>query len=165
MDAKPHFETLALYNRWANRRLYETAAALTETQFREDRGAFFKSICGTLNHILVADQIWLERIEGTGPKPSALDAVLHDRLENLRVARDAEDARLLRMVTAQPEERFAGTLTYRNTKGTPFERPFADVLTHIFNHQTHHRGQAHSLFTQFGLTAPVLDFLYFLPER
>lgn len=165
MNAKPHFETLARYNRWANRRLYETAAALTDAQFREDRGAFFGSVRGTLNHILVADQIWLERIEGVGPKPTSLDTILHDRFEDLRAAREAEDERLLRMVTAQPEERFEAILAYRNTKGTPFELPFAAVLTHVFNHQTHHRGQAHGLLSQFGLAAPVVDFVYFLLER
>lgn len=165
MNAKPHFETLARYNRWANRRLYGTAAALTDAQFGEDRGAFFGSVCGTLNHILVADRIWLERIEGTGPKPSALDEILHDRLDELRAAREAEDERLLQVVTAQPEERFETVFAYRNTKGTPFELPFAAVLTHVFNHQTHHRGQAHGLLSQFGLTVPAIDFVYFLLER
>lgn len=165
MNAKPHFETLARYNRWANRRLYETAAALTDAQFGENRGAFFGSVRGTLNHLLVADRLWLERIEGAGPKPSALDEILHDQFADLRAAREAEDERLLRVVTAQPEERFETTLAYRNTKGTPFALPFAAVLTHVFNHQTHHRGQAHGLLSQFGLAAPVIDFVYFLLER
>ncbi|MGF7172621.1 DinB family protein [Azospirillum doebereinerae] len=165
MHPKPHFERLALYNRWANRRLYDTASALTDAQFREDRGAFFGSLCGTLNHILVADRIWLERIEGSGPKPSSLAEILHDRLDDLHAAREAEDERILRMVQALPDDRFETILAYRNTAGTPFELPFAPVLTHVFNHQTHHRGQAHTLLSQFGLKAPVIDFVYFLLDR
>ncbi|WP_434615258.1 DinB family protein [Azospirillum sp. B2RO_4] len=162
MDPKPHFETLARYNRWANRRLYDAAAQLSDAQFREDRGAFFRSMCGTLNHILVADRVWLERIEGGGPKPSSLDEILHDDFASLRAAREAEDERILRVVAATPAERFESVLSYRSMAGTPYEMPFAQILTHVFNHQTHHRGQAHTLLGQFGLTTPVLDFVYFL---
>ncbi len=165
MNPKTHFDRLALYNRWANRRLYETAAALTDAQFREDRGAFFGSVLGTLNHLLVADQIWLERIEGTGPKHSALNLILHDDFAALRAAREAEDERVIRVVAAQPEERFEAIFAYTNTAGVSQELPFAPVLTHIFNHQTHHRGQAHTLLSQFGLKAPIIDFVYFLAER
>lgn len=162
MDPKPHFETLARYNRWANRRLYEVASQLSDAQYREDRGAFFGSIRGTLNHILVADRTWLERIEGTGPKPSSLDEILHDDFAGLRTAREAEDERILRVLAAIPAERFESILSYRSMAGTPHELPFTQVLTHIFNHQTHHRGQAHTLLSQFGLDAPSIDFVYFL---
>lgn len=162
MNPKPHFETLARYNLWANRRLYEAAAPLTEAQFVEDRGAFFGSLCGTLNHILVADRLWLERIEGHGPKPSSLDEILHGDFAGLRAAREVEDERILRVVADTPAERFEAILAYRNTAGVPYELPFAQVMTHVFNHQTHHRGQAHSLLSQFGLKTPVLDFVYFL---
>lgn len=165
MIAKAHFERLALYNRWANRRLYEVVAELTDAQFREDRGAFFGSVRGTLNHILVGDQLWLERIEGAGPKPPSLDAILCDGFAELHAAREAEDERIIRMVGAQPEERFDAIFAYRSTAGTPFELPFAPVLTHIFNHQTHHRAQAHTLLSQFGRKAPVIDFVYFLLDR
>ena len=165
MDPKPHFETLARYNRWANRRLYEVAAQLSDAQFRENRGAFFGSLRGTLNHILVADRVWLERIEGTGPKPSSLDEILYDDFAGLRAAREAEDERILRVVTATPAERFESALSYRSMAGTPHELPLAQILTHVFNHQTHHRGQAHTLLGQFGLATPVLDFVYFLLDQ
>ena len=165
MDPKPHFETLARYNRWANRRLYDAAAQLSDAQFREDRGAFFRSMRGTLNHILVADRVWLERIEGTGPKPSALDETLFDDFAGLRAAREAEDERILRVLASTPAERFASVLSYRSMAGTPHALPFAQVLTHVFNHQTHHRGQAHTLLSQFGLAAPSIDFVYFLLEK
>ncbi|WP_042704670.1 DinB family protein [Azospirillum sp. B506] len=162
MDPKPHFETLARYNRWANGRLYEVAAQLSDAQYREDRGAFFGSLRGTLNHILVADRLWLERIEGAGPKPSSLDEILHDDFASLRTAREAEDERILRVLAETPAERFGSILAYRSTEGMPYELPFSQIVTHIFNHQTHHRGQAHTLLSQFGLAAPSIDFVYFV---
>ncbi|AWK87559.1 DinB family protein [Azospirillum thermophilum] len=165
MEARPHFERLALYNRWANRRLYDAAAALSDAQYREDRGAFFRSLRGTLNHILVADRIWLSRVEGCGPVPGSLDEILHDGFAELRAAREAEDERLLRVVSTMTEERFDDVLSYRTMAGVPQEMPVAPLLTHVFNHQTHHRGQAHTLLTQFGLDAPSIDFVYFLLER
>lgn len=162
---KAHFERLAHYNRWANRRLFGAAAALPDDRFREERGAFFGSLCGTLNHLLVADRVWLDRIEGRAPAPVALDAILHERFDALREARAAEDERLLRVVSALEEDRLDRPFAYRNLKGEAVELPFAPVLVHVFNHQTHHRGQAHTLLSQFGLSAPPLDFLYFLQDR
>lgn len=165
MHAKPHFERLALYNRWANRRLYETAAQLSEAQFLENRGAFFGSLHGTLNHLVVADRIWLRRIEGTGPQPTALNEILFESFADLRVAREAEDERIVRVVSALSEEEIGGVLSYRSMAGTAHELPLALVLTHLFNHQTHHRGQAHTLLSQFGLEAPVIDLVYFALEK
>lgn len=162
---KAHFERLAQYNRWANRRLYAVAAELSDAQFREDRGAFFGSLRGTLNHILVGDRIWFGRIEGQGAMPSALDEILHDGFADLRAAREAEDERIVRVVSGLDEARLDSLFAYRNTKGEAVELPFAPVLTHVFNHQTHHRGQAHTLLSQFGLDAPVIDFVYFLMGR
>ncbi|MGQ9369554.1 DinB family protein [Azospirillum sp. ST 5-10] len=162
---KGHFQDLARYNRWANRRLYDAVAAVPEARFHEDRGAFFGSLCGTLNHILVGDRAWMRRIEGTGPQPPALDAILHREFAALRAAREAEDERIVRVVDAQDADRFAGTLSYTTMRGEPWEQPFAQVLTHVFNHQTHHRGQAHTLLSQLGHAAPELDFIYFLRDR
>lgn len=162
---KAHFEQFARYNRWANRRLYAVAAQLTDAQYREDRGAFFRSVRGTLNHLLVADRVWLRRIEGTGPTPGALDEILHDDFAELRAAREAEDERIIRVVAAQDEDRFGAMFAYRSINGQEYALPFAAILTHVFNHQTHHRGQAHTLLSQFGLAAPSIDFAYFLLDK
>lgn len=162
MNANAHFQALARYNQWANDLLYGAASALTEAQFAEDRGAFFGSVRGTLNHILVADRIWLARIENAGPRPAALDELLFEGFDDLRAARVAEDERIIRVVAEMAEERFGGVLAYRNIAGDHFELPMAQVLTHIFNHQTHHRGQAHGLLSQFGVKPPQLDFVYHL---
>ncbi|WP_029007748.1 DinB family protein [Azospirillum halopraeferens] len=161
---KDHFRLFARYNRWANDRLFDAVAALPEERFREDRGAFFGSLCGTLNHILVGDQLWMRRFEGAGPQPPSLDTILHPDLPGLRAAREAEDARILAFVEAQDEARFAGTLAYTNVRGERWEQPFSAVLGHLFNHQTHHRGQAHTLLSQFGHTPPELDLIYFMRE-
>lgn len=161
---KAHFQTFAAYNRWANERLYAAAADLSEAEFVENRGAFFGSMSGTLNHLLVADRIWLRRITGEGPQPTALNEILHPALPELRAARQAEDERIVRTIDGMTEERVAGTLVYRNTAGEPFEQPLALVLAHIFNHQTHHRGQAHTLLSQSGRNPPPLDLLYYLRE-
>jgi uncharacterized damage-inducible protein DinB len=165
MDGPGHFATLAHYNQWANRRLYAATAELSDAQFREDKGAFFGSVRGTLNHLLVADRIWLRRIEGTGPQHTRLDEIVCDGFTELREAREEEDERLIRVLSGLGEERLASILAYRNSRGEDVELPLGPVLTHIINHQTHHRGQAHTLLSQFGREAPVLDFVYFLLQK
>ena len=161
---KSHFVTFAHYNRWANRRLYAVAAELTDAQYREDRGAFFGSLRGTLNHLLVGDRVWFNRFTGEGVNPPSLDAILHDRFDELRTAREAEDERILAFVNYLDESRLHRPFAYRSMDGSPVELPLGQLLAHVFNHQTHHRGQAHTLLTQFGLTVPALDLVYFLRE-
>jgi uncharacterized damage-inducible protein DinB len=162
---RQHFVTFARYNRWANRRLYDAVAELPDTDYCRDLGAFFGSLRGTLNHVLVADRMWLHRITGEGTAPRHLDEILHDALGTLRQARAAEDERIVRFVDGLDEERLADRFRYRNVKGQPFEQQLAPVLAHLFNHQTHHRGQAHTLLTQLGRDAPELDLIYFLREQ
>jgi len=162
---KQHFATFARYNAWANRRLYEAVAGLSDAQYREDRGAFFRSVHGTLNHILLGDRAWLTRITGDGTPPTRLDQILYDDFASLRAARTAEDERIERVIAGLDSTRLAGTLTYRNMRGEQLEQPLAQVLAHVFNHQTHHRGQAHALVTQLAGAAPELDLIFFLRER
>ena len=159
---KAHFDSLARYNEWANRRLYAAAADLSDAQYRTDRGAFFKSMHGTLNHLLVTDRIWMRRITGEGDAPDRLDAILFDDLSQLRIAREAEDARIVDHVTRLTEEQLAGVIRYRRVS-TPdlYEQQLAPALAHLFNHQTHHRGQAHAILTGLVGRAPVLDLLDF----
>ena len=160
-----HFRTFAAYNRWANARLYDACAALPDAEYRRPRGAFFASIHGTLNHILVADRIWMGRIEGADSGIASLDTILHDDLAALRVAREEEDARIAGMVDGLDAARLAGDLHYANLAGTPQTTPLGQVLAHVFNHQTHHRGQAHDLLHQAAGGAPELDLIYYLRMR
>ncbi|MBV8653536.1 MAG: damage-inducible protein DinB [Alphaproteobacteria bacterium] len=159
---KAHFASFARYNEWANRQLYDAAASLPDADYRADRGAFFKSLHGTLNHLLVADRIWMQRFTGEGAPPDKLNAILHDRLAELRDARAAEDRRIIAYVDGLDEAQLAGTISYRRVS-TPdmFVQPLAPALSHFFNHQTHHRGQAHAILTGLAGKAPELDLLYF----
>lgn len=163
---KPHFEMFAGYNAWANRRLYEAAATLTEGQYRQDRGAFFKSMHGTLNHLLVGDRVWMHRFTGEGTPPARLDLILFEDLASLRSAREAEDKRIVHWVSSLEEERLAGFIRYRRVTGNKeaVEQALAPALSHFFNHQTHHRGQAHAILTSFGKRDLELDLLYYQRE-
>ncbi len=159
-----HFAMFAAYNRWANERLYEAAARLPDADYRADRGAFFGSLNGTLNHILVADRIWMHRFTGEGPQPTQLDAILFEDLAPLGQARRAEDDRIVAYVDGLTDADLAGTFSYRTiTSPADITQRLAPALAHFFNHQTHHRGQAHTLLTIAGGkdAAPPLDLIYF----
>ncbi|MEO5325543.1 DinB family protein [Mesorhizobium sp. CC13] len=159
---KQHFMMMAAYNQWANERIYEAAADLSDEEFGRDTGAFFKSMRGTLNHLLVADRIWMKRFSGEGDAPAALDTVLHADFARLRVARQAEDKRILDWVNGLSEKAFAGRFTYMTvTDMRTISQRLAPALDHFFNHQTHHRGQAHMVLTVLGRSSTVLDLVYF----
>jgi uncharacterized damage-inducible protein DinB len=162
---KAHYATFARYNAWANRRLYDAAAKLSDADYRADRGAFFKSMHGTLNHLLTADWVWMHRFTGQGPSPTKLDAIQHERLADLCATREAEDRRIIAYVDGLSEQQLAGTIRYRRVS-TPeeFEQALAPALAHFFNHQTHHRGQAHSILCSFGHRDLVLDLLGYQRE-
>ena len=159
---KPHLDMLAAYNEWANRRLYDAAAGLPDEDYRAERGAFFGSLHGTLNHILVGDRIWMRRFTGTGDAPQRLDAILHDDFHELRAARRAEDARIVAYIAGLGAADLDGVVRYRTLRDpTEIEQPLVPLLLHFFNHQTHHRGQAHCLLTGFKGEAPSFDLLIF----
>ncbi len=157
-----HDRMMAGYNAWANRRLFEAAARLSEADLTADAGAFFGSLLGTLNHMLVADRIWMRRLTGGGEAPGRLDAILHERLADLASARAAEDARIVAYVDGLSQADLAGPLSYR-TLADPADvrQTLSSALAHVFNHQTHHRGQAHALLTRFSGEAPSFDLLVY----
>jgi uncharacterized damage-inducible protein DinB len=160
MSLRDHFRQLAGYNRWANARLYEAALALDEELYRRPVGVFFSSLHGTLNHLLLSDRIWLKRLTGEGDHPNRLDAILYDDRLELASARAAEDQRLVRVVEGFVEEAYARPITYRTTRGVAHEQALGDILAHLFNHQTHHRGQAHACLSILtGAEPPSLDLL------
>jgi uncharacterized damage-inducible protein DinB len=159
---KAQFAMLAAYNEWVNRRLYDAVAALPDGDYRADRGAFFGSLHGTLNHLLLGDRIWLHRFTGEGDEPAALDAILYEDFPALRAAREAEDARIVAYVDRLGDAALSGTIRYRTTRSPAvIEQYLAPLLTHFFNHQTHHRGQAHCLLTALTGEAPSFDLLVF----
>jgi len=156
------YTSFAGYNAWANRRIYDAAALLSDAEYRADKGAFFKSMHGMLNHLLTTDRIWTRRFTGEGEAPDRLDAILHERLADLRAAREAEDRRIVRWINGLDETKLKGVIRYRRVS-TPdeFVQPLMPALDHWFNHQTHHRGQAHMILTSLGKKAPELDLLYY----
>ena len=158
------FRVLARYNAWANRRLYDAVGRLPEEEFARPRRAFFGSICGTLNHILVGDRLWRARIEGHDAGISALDQILHPDLEGLRRAREDEDARLIALADSLDAEALERELAYVSMEGEKGRVPVRWVLTHVFNHQTHHRGQVHDMLSQTDVAPPPLDLIYFIRE-
>lgn len=156
------FQMFVGYNAWANERLYAAASSLSPEDFNADRGLFFGSIMRTLNHILAADRIWMKRFTGQGEAPNRLDAILHPEFGPLLSARQAEDARLAAFVNGLSESDFAGLFTYQRMTDTSIQtQELAPALFHLFNHQTHHRGQVHAALTGLGADAPSLDMVAF----
>jgi uncharacterized damage-inducible protein DinB len=152
--------TMASYNRWMNSRLYETCAQLSDEQRKRDVGAFFKSIHGTLNHLLLADRVWMGRFTGTPFAVNSLRDELYSEFEQLRRAREQEDARITVWVEGLQPSDVAGELRYTSiVNPEPRCYPMWFVLSHFFNHQTHHRGQITTLLSQFELDPGVTDLL------
>jgi len=159
--ADPYFDRLARYNAWANERLYDACAALGEAELKARRPAFFGSIHATLNHLLVGDRIWMSRIVG-GALSLPLNTILYEEFAPLRAARRAQDKLLCNLVASLPAARLDDALVYTNTRGQPFSTPLRLVLGHLFNHQTHHRGQVHDMLSQTAVPPPELDLIFFV---
>ena len=157
----------ASYNAWANGRIFEAAAQLPDSDYRADRGAFFKSLHGTLNHLLVADRIWMKRFTGDGDAPTALDVIPCETLPDLWAARQREDRRICDFVDSLDDAALRQRFRYTTiTNPATIEQELGGALDHFFNHQTHHRGQAHCLLTMIGgnKAAPSLDLVLFQRE-
>ena len=149
---------MARYNRWMNQRLYAAAAQLSDAQRREDRGAFFKSLHGTLAHLIWGDRVWLARFTGQSIEGMSPKAGLEDSFDALRARREALDAELLAWVDGLRPEWLAADFRYFSLAlQAHFTRPAWTLVTHLFNHQTHHRGQVTTLLMQFGIDPGITD--------
>lgn len=152
-----HWRLMAQYNTAANLRLYAACAALDDRARKADRGAFFRSIHGTLNHLMVGDLIWLARLEGGQAPSTGLDNELHAVFEDLAAARRALDAGIEEFFAAMTPDELGREIVYVNNEGRHFADKLSLLLPHVFNHQTHHRAQVHTLLSQAGTSPPVLD--------
>ncbi len=152
-----HFQMLARYNTLANSKLYEVCAQLSEAERKLIRPAFFKSIYGTLNHIMIGDRIWMARFEGKEMPSTGLDAILYDDFDELQQIRVLEDERIEAFISGLNEDFLTKTIRYMNNQGKLYTDPVNLLLAHFFNHQTHHRGQIHDMLTQTEISPPVLD--------
>lgn len=166
---------MAGYNRLMNTRMYDAAARLDPADVVADKGAFFGSILGTLNHIAVADTIWLHRftrhqagfsaLKGlvAFPLPTSLTQSLAADLAGLRRYRDALDEVIVYWAEELRPAHMQVPLVYANMAGVHSSRPFGGLVQHFFNHQTHHRGQVSTLLFQSGVDVGVTDLLPLVP--
>jgi len=152
--------TMARYNRWINDSIYGLAARLSDAERKRDLGAFFKSLHGTLNHILVGDRVWMGRFLG---QPVSFPSLAHEICSDfgeLGHERAKTDDAIDAFAAALTPARLAEPLVYRtvlNPRNVAFPLGFA--LTHFFNHQTHHRGQATTLLMQLGIDPGLTDLI------
>ena len=157
---------LAAYNAEMNRRLYAAADRLSDAQRREDRGAFFGSVQGTLSHLLWGDAMWMSRFDGWERPAGSIEESpgLHADWEALKVARTAADARIEGWAARVAPDWLAGEMRwFSGAVGREMTRPVAVLVTHFFNHQTHHRGQVHALLTGLGQSTGATDLPFILP--
>ena len=166
MEAVSHFSVLARYNVWATKRLLKACEPLTDEAYRRDVGLFFKSIHGTLNHLLVGEHLlWYPRFaKGVSPKLT-LDMEAEPDRDRLAQALRGGAANWLPLIESWSVERFEGKLAYTTMRGQDVALPFAATLAHVFNHGTHHRGQITAALTMLGQACPELDMVYMLQEE
>lgn len=177
MSLKEHFQLLAAYNQWMNAKVYEAAGRLSASELAKDRGAFFGSILGTLNHIVVADTVWLKRFV-THPScagsfqsvtdldnPTSLSQMLFDDLARLKEHRIWLDRQIIDWISQLSEGDLDVVLGYHNMKGVSANKRYSSLALHFFNHQTHHRGQVSMLLSQVGVDVGVTDLLERIPDE
>lgn len=177
ISLKSNFELLAQYNQWMNSSIYQSASELGDAELAKDRGAFFGSIMGTLNHLLAGDTVWLQRLSAHDhpfqalvhvhelKTPTALDSILYAQLDSLWAARTQVDGLIVRFVDELTDKVLASSLSFGNAKGEPCKKNVGALLQHLFNHQTHHRGQVTTLLTQAGVEVGVTDLVAMIPNE
>ena len=177
MSTLDQFKLFADYNRLMNRRMLAAAGKLTDAQLKGDRGAFFKSVLGTFNHILVGDIIWLNRFN-THPahkpalayldrldRPESLDTLLFDDLADLKIEREKIDAVIIDWINGMSESDIEGCLEYEDMAGRLHRKPIESLISHLFLHQVHHRGQVTTLLSQSGVDFGETDILELIEEQ
>jgi uncharacterized damage-inducible protein DinB len=167
---------MAQYNQWMNTKLYEAALKLSTKELAKNRGAFFGSIIGTLNHIAVGDTIWLQRFAPLLPNhhelnviralrpPESLDAILFSTIDELYAYRQIVDNLFSELARSMTVAELELMLSYSNTKGIASTKNVFSLLMHVFNHQTHHRGQVTTLLSQAGVDVGVTDLVAIIPN-
>ena len=176
MPLHSQFSLLAQYNQLMNQRQYEAASLLSHQDLNKDYGAFFQSVLGTLNHLMVGDLVWLKRFS-THPsssqtleyfsnleKPKSLHTLIFDDFEQLRKERKRIDELIINWVDGLSEADLQTSLQYNDMAGNPYHKSFGSLIHHLFLHQVHHRGQVTTLLSQFGVGFGETDILEILPE-
>jgi uncharacterized damage-inducible protein DinB len=156
---------MAGYNRWMNEKLYSVCARLSDEERKRDREAFFRSIHGTLNHMLLTDRGWLARFNGEPWPFRSLDQELYGNFDELWRERAKTDREIEQFLAAIKPDRLDEPFSYENYAGQKFTHPLGPALVHLFNHQTHHRGQATTLLSQLGIDPGITDAIVFYREH
>lgn len=160
----PYCQLMADYNEWMNVKVYRACASLPDAALHEDRGAFFKSIYATLNHIAYADMAFLSRFTGQPPEVPTLGQDLFGGFDRLRAERERLDRTIRQWASTLSPEWLALPLTYvSKVDGRQRTVPRWVLATHLFNHQAHHRGQVTTLLSQGGIDIGSTD-LPFMPQ-
>src|SRR5690349_6969150 len=157
MDLAAHFQMLAKYNRVANGRLFGACAQLTDIEYRKQRRGSFGSIHGLLNHILLGDRRWMGLFENGQRETPPLNQILYDDLPSLLTARAREDARIESFFSNVDSAFWGRSFQYTNNQGKDYVESAHVACSHLFNHQTHHRGQVHVMLSQTHVPPPALD--------
>ena len=157
MGLSEHFRAHARYNRIANERMFEACGRLDDAEYRKRRDGSFGSIHGLLNHILLGDRRWLGLFESGERATPPLGQILYDQFGELRRARAAEDERIESFFAGLDDSFWARTFPYTNNQGKEYVETAHVACSHLFNHQTHHRGQVHVMLSQTGVAPPSLD--------
>lgn len=177
MGRSQHVRLMAQYNQWMNAKVYQAALGLPEAEQVADRKAFFGSLLGTLNHLMVGDTLWLQRFASHPadyaalapvrdlPAPAGLEQILFADFQALYAHRQWLDQLILDWTAVIDESDLDHVLAYRNSKGVPAQKPFFSLLMHFFNHQTHHRGQVTTLLAQAGVDVGVTDLVALIADQ
>lgn len=176
---KPNFEILAEYNALMNQKICESISTIPNEILWQDQKAFFGSILGTLNHLIVGDFIWLNRFNQHSsypkgfkslaplrdlPFPTMLTQVLYEDKESFSSHRQNLDQIIIQFIKESNASDYSKTLSYQNTKNDAFHKAFSMLLQHFFNHQTHHRGQVTTLLAQMDIDIGETDLLVLIPD-
>ena len=177
MNRIEHICLMAKYNEWMNAKLYEAAKGLPDEELSANKKAFFGSILGTLNHLIVGDTIWLKRFSTHPanhsalaviknlPVPTSLDQTIFADIQSLSERRKSLDQTILDWARSISERDLDFVLSYSNMKNIAAKRNFYSLVVHFFNHQTHHRGQATTLLSQAGADVGITDLLMLIPDE
>ncbi|TXF99270.1 DinB family protein [Massilia arenae] len=175
MPVREDIVLLASYNASMNTKVYAAAATLPADAVSADRGAFFGSILGTLNHIVAGDTIWLQRYQGHPTTfralepmrdiamPAGLTHINSNDLAVLQAHRARLDAIIEALAAELSDDDLAQPVSYKNSRGA-FRKKFGSLLLHFFNHQTHHRGQVSTLLSQSNVDIGVTDLVAWVPD-
>ncbi|MGI0492729.1 DinB family protein [Alkalinema pantanalense CENA528] len=148
---RTYYTTMAEYNQWMNQKIYSACESISDSDRNADRGVFFKSIHGTLDHILWGDRMWLSRLAEAAPPTVKLGELLYPNFADLQEQRRLTDRTILAWASCLTPEWLNSTVAWRSAiDGQVRSHTVWILVTHFFNHQTHHRGQVTTLLTQLG---------------